>query len=168
MRPVAVLAVLAAVAALPSCGGDDYPSYPQSKACGVPAGTVTDVVGTDHYKTVTKGEALPPTSVRSFSCSVNRADRRDVVSVMAKLASPNDIAARKDQIAAADQQLSVAGGQAGIDVRDQGFTAIWVCGKEDPNGTITASVDAGDTSANAKERQALVTAVAEQAGTACG
>jgi len=168
MRAVVVLAALAAAVGLAGCGGDDYPSYSGSKACGVPAATVTDVVGTDQYKTVTRGEALPPTGVRSFSCSVNRADQKNAVTVMAKLASFDDIDSRKKQIAAADETFSVAGGQAGIDVNGQDFTALWVCDTNDPNGTITASVTAGDTKASAEQRRALVTAVAEAAGTACG
>ena len=168
MRPVVVLAALAAVVGLSGCGGDDYPGYSGSKACGVPTATVTDVVGTDKYQTVTKGEALPPPGVRSFSCSVNRADQKNAVTVMAKLASFNDIANRKKQIAAADEKFPVAGGQAGIDVNGQHFTALWVCDTNDPSGTITASVTAGETKASSEQRRALVTSVAEEAGTACG
>jgi hypothetical protein len=168
MRPVAVLAALAAVVGVSGCGGDDYPSYSGSKACGVPAATVTDVVGTDQYKTVTKGESLPPTGVRPFSCSVNLADRKNAVTVTAKLASFNDIANRKKQIAASEEKFSVAGGQAGVDVHGQDFTALWVCDTNDPDGTITATVTAGDTKASAEQRRALVTTVAEEAGTACG
>jgi hypothetical protein len=168
MRPVAAVAALAAVIWLSGCGGDDVPSYSGSKACGVSADKITDVVGTDHYKTVTKGQDLPPTGVRSFTCSVSTADRKNVVTVMAKLASPNDIANRKQQITASDETFAVAGGQAGIDVHGSDFTALWVCDTNDPNGTITASVDGGDTKASSAQRRALVTAVAEQAGTACG
>jgi hypothetical protein len=168
MRPVVVLAALAVVVGVSGCGGDDYSSYSGSKACGVPAATVTDVVGTDEYKTVTKGEALPPTGVRSYSCSVNLADRKNALTVSAKRASFNDIDNRKRQIAASDEKFPVAGGQAGIDVHGQDFTALWVCDTKDPDGTITASVSAGDTQASAQQRRALVTTVAEEAGTACG
>jgi len=53
-------------------------------------------------------------------------------------------------------------------VSGQDFTALWVCDTKDPNGTVTASVSAGDTQASAQQRRALVTTVAEEAGTACG
>lgn len=162
----AVAAGAAAVVLLTGCGGD--PAYSKSKACGVSADLVTAVLGTDQYSTVTRGDELPPQQSPSYSCAVKQGDRAYALNVKSERTSAQEIASRKERIAASDVRFSVAGGQAGIAGNAENFTALWVCDTADPNGTITASVDASKTKGSAADRRQLVTAVAEQAGTVCG
>ncbi|MEO7351884.1 MAG: hypothetical protein ABIR34_04565 [Marmoricola sp.] len=162
-----MVTTLVVAAGLAGCGGEDFPSYPNSKACGVSAKRVQAVVGTDHYKTQTKGDALPPTSSPLFSCSVNLADHPNVLIVTARLRSFDKVATAKKQIAASDEKFTVGAGHAGIEVIGDAFTALWVCETLDKSGTMTASVDGGHVGASAAERRALVTAVAEKAGAGC-
>lgn len=165
MRFLVALATLVLTLGAAGCGG--YPSYPESNACGVPATLVEAVVGTDQFKTETKGDALPPTSSPQFSCAVNLEGQSMVLNVSARPRSTDKVAQAKQQIAASEEKFAVGEGQAGIKVDGKDFRAVWVCDTVDPDGTMTAYVDASDTHGGASARKALVTAVAEKASTAC-
>jgi hypothetical protein len=164
MRSAALITTLAVAVALSGCGG--FSKYSRSKACGVPTGDVSAVVGTDRFHTTTRGETIPPVTGTSFTCSVNLLDRDGVLTVTAERLAGDVLARYREQIVDADEQFTVAGGPAGIEVTDSGFTGRWMCEQQGRAGAMRIHVRA-DTKASAAERRALVTAVAERAGAAC-
>lgn len=167
MRGVVVTISSAAVLAgsLTGCGGG-VPSYSKSKACGVPTDRISAVLGTDHFHTVTRGDTLPPGESVTFRCSVNLEDRDDMVTVTAERTSPDVLAQQQQKIAEADEQFTVAGAPAGVDVTSDAFTGRWTCAERLPSGTMRVYVTAGE-KATAAERKALLSAVAERASEAC-
>lgn len=164
MRTTAArLTVLAASLCLVAgCGDDGYPSYSQSKACSVPVEKVVDVVGTDHFHTRTKGGRLPLGSSPTFSCDVDVADRRDVLSVTVSVSSPSAQADWQRSIDATDEQFEAAGGPAGIQQDSDGFKAWWQC----PGRTTGYLTGSPDEQPGTRDLKVLVTAVADAAG--CG
>ncbi len=150
---------------LGGCGGG-LPAYPNSKACGIPAGRISDVLGTDHFRTTTKGNTLPPREGVSFECSVDLEDDDDLVTVLAERTSFDILAQQQKMIAAADEQFTVAGAPAGVDVGDHGFTGRWTCAQRVPGGTMRVYVTAGKKT-TAAHREALLSAVAERASQGC-
>ena len=170
MRRVAAALGCAALLSgtLGGCGGG-IPSYSKSKACGVPVERISAVLGTDHFHTVTRGDTLPPRDVvgASFRCSVDLEDRDDMVTVLAERTGVDELAQLKQKIATADEQFTVAGAPAGVDVAADSFTGTWTCAHRVPGeGTMRIYVTAGK-KATAADRKALVSAVAERASQAC-
>jgi hypothetical protein len=160
--PVLAAAGVLLALTLAGCGGDDYPSYTKSKACGVPRQSIVDVVGTDHFHTRTKGGPLPVTTQPSYQCNVDLSeDERDVVAVTASAVSSGTAASTRKQIADADETFSVDEGTAGLTLSGTSFKGYWLC------GTMSAYVDASpDRKTTAAERRTLLTEVARAAG--CG
>jgi hypothetical protein len=89
------------------------------------------------------------------------------VTVLAERTSGDVLVQQQQTIAAADEQLTVAGAPAGIDVASDSFTGRWTCAKRLPSGTMRVYVTSGRR-ATAEQRKALLSAVAERASEACG
>lgn len=159
---IVVPAALAAALSLAGCGGSSLPSYEQSEACAIDTSTVTDVVGTDEIQVEERG-SLPlgqsVAQVAPWTCSVDVADRDDVLSVTARPTSPADLAERTATMESAPVKIDVAGGRAGIDDQDGSFTAQWIC------DTTSLYVTAGPVEPTSDDSvTALVTQLAEAVG----
>ncbi len=167
MRSTLMITALVGAVGLTGCASTGFAPYSRGQACGVPTDTIAAVLGTDEFHTRTTGRTLPPTATRpTFVCDVSLWDRDRALSVSADRLSSGQLPAYAEQIAAAPEQFTVAGGTVGIEVTEDGFTGRWTCGEQSLGGTMRIHVTSGE-KATAVERRALVTAVAERAGTAC-
>lgn len=160
---IGTMLVLAVVTT--GCSATGYSAYSRSKACGVATELISDVLGTDEFHTVTRGDSMRPTT-SGFACDVNLADQDDILTVTVDRESVDRVPAYAKAIADADDRFTAAGAGAGIDVSEGGFTGRWMCADPSPDGTLRIYVTAGK-HGSAAQRRALVSAVAERVGPAC-
>jgi hypothetical protein len=166
MRVGLVALALLTAGALSACSGDDSPpAYARKTACRVPASAVEAVLGTDQFKVSSdNGQKLPlgPVSDQDpadFECAITSGNGS--LRFNALQDSPDKIAAYQASIAGYPVRFDYQGGRAGLSVRDDGFTAGWVC------KTVLASVDGpkGEGATEA-DRKTLLRELADVAG--CG